>query len=179
MAGLASNAGSEHVTTGPDSGRRGCDRVHRVPARRSCWENELVANADDAVRILEAGADLLSPVLSPAGFTFQVTHLGCSSGGDFATGRFTRGGQYLEFHVRHSVGLVTYGWDGATISHGDYLRGLGVAGAYPGYSIDPLDGFRHLALDLAGPLSGFRDGDRRGYERSLQAATQPRNRQLP
>jgi hypothetical protein len=97
MAGLASNAGSEHVTTGPDSGRRGCDRVHRVPARRSCWDNEPVANADDAVRILEAGADLLGPALSPAGFTFQVTHLGRSSGGNSATGRFTRGSQYLEF----------------------------------------------------------------------------------
>jgi len=138
-----------------------------------------VANAADAVRILEAGADLLSPVLSPARFTFQLTHQGRSSGGDFATGRFTRGGQYLEFHVRHSLGLVTYGWDGTAISHGDYLRGLGVAGAYPGYSTDPLDGFRHLALDLAGPLSGFREGNRREYERSLQAARQPRNRRLP
>jgi len=32
--------------------------------------------------------------------------------------------------------------------------------------------FRHLALDLAGPLAGFRDGDRRGYEADLEAARQ-------
>lgn len=34
----------------------------------------------------------------------------------------------------------------------------------------PWTAFRHLAQDLAGPLSGFRYGDRDGYERSLQAA---------
>jgi hypothetical protein len=138
-----------------------------------------MADAAGAVAVLEAGAAVLSPVLSPAGFTFELTHQGTSSGDYFATGRFTRGAQYLELHVRHSLGLVTYGWDEAAISHADYLRGLGVTGAYPGYSDDPADGFRHLAQDLAGPLSGFRDGDRGGYELGLQAARQPRNRQLP
>ena len=27
----------------------------------------------------------------------------------------------------------------------------GVKGSYPGFSDDPIDGFRHLAADLAGP----------------------------
>jgi hypothetical protein len=35
-----------------------------------------------------------------------------------------RGSQYLEFHLRYSLGLVTYGWDDAALSHADYLRGL-------------------------------------------------------
>jgi hypothetical protein len=95
------------------------------------------------------------------------------SGGAFATGRFTRGDQYLELHFRRSLGLVTYGWGGSVLSHADYLAGLEVTGAYPGYSADALDGFRHLAQDLAGPLSGFRDGDRSGYDRSLRAASRP------
>jgi hypothetical protein len=29
---------------------------------------------------------------------------------------------------------------------------LGVTASYPGFSADPLDGFRHLAADLEGPL---------------------------
>jgi hypothetical protein len=75
--------------------------------------------------------------------------------------------------------MVTYGWDDTAISHADYLRGLAVTSSYPGYSDDPLGGFRHLAVDLAGPLSGFRHGDRRGYEADLQAARQLGGRNLP
>jgi hypothetical protein len=138
-----------------------------------------VADSADAVSVLNAGAAILAPVLAPAGFTFHLTSHGRSSGGDFATGRFTKGTQYLELHFRYSLGLVSYGWDDAAISHADYLRGLRVTGSYPGYSDDPLGGFRHLALDLAGPLSGFRDGDHRGYEAGLEAARQPGGRQLP
>jgi len=131
-----------------------------------------MAVSADAVSVLEAGAAILTPVLAPAGFAFHLTSHGNSSGGDFATGRFTKGTQYLELHFRHSLGMVTYGWDDTAISHTEYLRGLAVTGSYPGYSDDPLGGFRHLALDLAGPLSGFRDGDRRGYEAGLAAARQ-------
>ncbi len=93
--------------------------------------------------------------------------------------RFTRGDQYLQIHFGYSLGLVTYGWGGSRLSHADYLAGLGETGAYPGYGTDPLDGFRHLAQDLAGPLSGFRDRDRAGYERGLQTARLPRRRTLP
>jgi len=77
---------------------------------------------------------------------------------------------------RIAVGLVAYGWDDATLSNADYLRGMGVSGAYPGYSTDPLDGFRHLALDLAGPLSGFRDGNRSRYHRARRLAAAGRRR---
>jgi hypothetical protein len=133
----------------------------------------------DPASVMAAGAAILARELSPAGFTFQLTGRGSSSGGNFAAGRFTRGDQYLEIHFRYSLGLVTYGWGDSQLSHADYLAGLGQAGAYPGYGADPLDGFCHLAQDLAGPLSGFRDGDRGGYERSLLAAKQPRRRTLP
>jgi len=138
-----------------------------------------MADSADAVILLQAGAGILTPVLAPAGFTFHLTSHGHSSGGGFATGRYTKGTQYLELHFRHSLGMVTYGWDDTAISHADCLRGLEVTGSYPGYSDDPLGGFRHLALDLAGPLSGFRDGDRRGYEAGLEAARQRGGRHLP
>jgi hypothetical protein len=138
-----------------------------------------MADAGGPVDVMMAGAAILDRELSPAGFTFQLTRQGHGSGGDFVIGRFTRGDQFLELHFRHSLGLVTYGWGDDALPHADYLAGLGVTGAYPGYGIDPADGFRHLAEDLAGPLSGFRAGDRGGYERGLQAARRPRKRSLP
>ena len=138
-----------------------------------------MASVPDPVEIITAGSVILGQVLSPAGFTFELTGQGDGSGGAFATGRFTRGSQYLEVHFRHSLGLVSYGWGDASLSHADYLRGLGARGSYPGYGTDPLDGFRHLALDLAGPLAGFRDGDRSEYDRARRAAAEGRRRKLP
>lgn len=147
--------------------------------RKILPDDERMTDADGLAAILEAGAAILGVVLLPAGFTFQLVREGRGSGGDFAAGRFIRGSQYLEFHFRHSLGLVTYGWGDADLSHADYLHGAGVTGSYPGYSSDPLDGFRHLAADLAGPLSQFVEGDRAGYERGLRAASRPPGSQDP
>lgn len=141
--------------------------------------NEEVAAARDAAAILTAGSVIVGEMLTPAGFTFHLTGTGHSSGGTFAAGRFTKGSQYLEFHFRHSLGLVVNCWGDATLSHADYLLGLDTTGAYPGYSDDPLDGFRHLALDLAGPLCGFRDGDREGYARARRTAAEASVKKLP
>jgi hypothetical protein len=142
-------------------------------------DDEAVKYARAPVAVMLAGAAILAEELAPAGFTFQLTAEGHGSGGDFATGRFSRGDQYLELHFRWSLGLVTYGWAGSVLSHADYLAGLGVAGAYPGYGAGDLDGFRHLAEDLAGPLSGFRDGDRSGYEHCRRQRARPLRKSLP
>jgi hypothetical protein len=142
-------------------------------------DDEAVTDVGGHVAVMMAGAAILAEELAYAGFAFQLTDEGHGSGGDFATGRFTRGDQYLELHVRSSLGLITYGWTGSVLSHAEYLAGLGVTGAYPGYAADALDGFRHLAEDLAGPLSEFRDGDRSGYERGLMAASRPGPTSLP
>jgi hypothetical protein len=150
-----------------------------VPVSAIIADDRTTTSVQDPVSVMTAGAAILARELSPAGFTFQLTRHGRGSGGNFAMARFTRGDQYLEIHFRYSLGLVTYGWGDSRLSHADYLAGLGKAGAYSGYGTDPLDGFRHVAQDLAGPLSGFRDHDRGGYERSLQAARQPRHRTLP
>lgn len=138
-----------------------------------------MAQAAEALRVLQAGAAIVAPVLAPGGFTFEITGTGASSRGGYGSGRLTRPDQYLEFHVRHSLGLVTYGWDSHVLSHKDYLRGVGASGAYPGYSSDILDGCRHLAADLAGPLSGLKDRDRTGYELGLRAAKQEPADRLP
>jgi hypothetical protein len=142
-------------------------------------DDRAMTGARDPVNVMAAGAAILADELSPAGFTFHLAGSGSGSGDDFAVGRFSKGDQYLEIHFRHSLGMVRYGWGNSVLSHADYLAGLDETGAYPGYGTDPLDAFRHLARDLAGPLSGFRDRDRSGYERGVHAAGQPRRRQLP
>jgi hypothetical protein len=71
--------------------------------------------------------------------------------------------------------MVSYGWDDTVIGHKDFLRGLGSRGAYPGFSKDPLDGFRHLAEDLAGPLASFVKGNRRVFDQAVEVmARQPK-----
>ena len=133
-------------------------------------------SGEDKAVTLAAGAAIVGQVVGPAGFVFEPGTRAEGSGGPFAAGRFVRTDQYVELHFRHSLGLVSYGWGGAVVSHEDYLRGVGVKGAYPGFSGDPLDGFRHLTEDLAGPLAGFVAGDRLSFDAALAAAAVPHSR---
>lgn len=105
----------------------------------------------DPSALLRAGAELLAPVLTPAGFAVGPVEAGVGSGGPFAVGRFTRGdGRALELHVRGALGIVVYRAPGVAVEHAPLMRAA--AGderpAYPGFSADPLDGFRHLRADL-------------------------------
>ncbi len=118
---------------------------------------------------LNEGALILGEVLTPNGFVFAPVAHGNGSGGPAAQGRFVRGTQAIDLHFRRTLGLVSYAWDAVVVSHADYLRGLDAPGAYPGFSEDPLDGFRHLAQDLAGPLAGFVAGDRAEFDRAVAA----------
>ncbi|MFN8579375.1 MAG: hypothetical protein U0163_00150 [Gemmatimonadaceae bacterium] len=104
---------------------------------------------------------ILEPSLVPHGFAFVIGASGNSSGGGFACGEFTRGDRRLELHVRYSLGLVTYHVGGVSTSHDIYMEELGVRGqaAYPGFSSDPLDGFRHLGADLLRFAHDFTAGD--------------------
>lgn len=101
--------------------------------------------------VLECGQEILEPVLQPHGFAFAARAQGKSSGGEFASGAFVRGDRRLELHFRHSLGMVTYHVGLTSVAHEHLMRAiLGSAGGneYPGYSTNPLDGFRHLRHDL-------------------------------
>jgi hypothetical protein len=131
--------------------------------------------AEEQVARLAAGASILSAVLIPAGFEFEPGTHGKGSGGPAAQGRYVRGPQSIEFHFRWSLGMASYKWDDTVLTHEDFLRGLGTSGAYPGYGDDPLDGFRHLAEDLAGPLAPFVAGDREKFDQAAEViARQPK-----
>lgn len=108
--------------------------------------------SSDPVDVLAAGSDLLRPLLESHRFVQGVPEEGSASGGYFARVRWMRDAQYLDTHVRHGLGIVVYGWGDDEFTHQEYLRLLGLRGAYPGYSRDdPLDNFRRLLDDLEGP----------------------------
>jgi hypothetical protein len=104
--------------------------------------------------LLERGVAELTPVLGPAGFEFIQSDEGVDNGGPFASGEFLRGDRRLELHVRSSVGLVRYHFGEESLSHEDLVRGvraldgISAEGQYPGFSTDPMAGFRHLRHDL-------------------------------
>lgn len=111
--------------------------------------------------ILQKGAAILSELLLAHGFQFSVLTAGSGSGGEFATGEFIKGARSLEIHFRYSLGMVSYRYADRSISHQDYMRsmmGRTNSSHYPGFSSDPLDGFRHLKLDLEEYGSEFLDG---------------------
>ncbi len=115
--------------------------------------------SDDSKRreptaLLERGVAELAEVLGPAGFEFVQTEDGDGSGGPFASGEFLRGDRRLELHVRSSLGLVRYHFGEESLSHEDLVRGvraleaISTEGQYPGFSNDPMAGFRHLRNDI-------------------------------
>ena len=118
-------------------------------------------NIMSPTEILRAGSEILVPIMEPHGFTFVEGPSGESSGGNFARGDFVRDDRRLELHLRHSLGLVTYHCGPLSATHESYMRQLlgdGGAHRYPGFSDDPLDGFRHLAHDIENFAGDFLTG---------------------
>jgi len=117
----------------------------------------------DPREVMITGAQVLQEVLNPHGFVFALEREGRSSGGHFASGKFTRGNRVLELHFRHSLGLVSYAVGPQRLEHADYVRAMRATGmteeqVYPGFSDDPLGGFRHLKRDLVHFGSRFLNG---------------------
>lgn len=91
-------------------------------------------------------------------FIWMMKTAGEGSGGAFASGEFQRRSWInseppcsLELHCRYSLGMVTYRIGPLSLSHVDYMlavTGRSSATRYPGFSTDPLDGFRRLRADL-------------------------------
>ena len=121
---------------------------------------------DSPNEMLQAGARILDPILTPLGFEFGLASEGRSSGGHFASAQFACGERRIEFYFRWSLGLVAYHFGEMTIAHEAYVwavTGKRHAGAYPGFSDDPLEAFRGLASDLQEFFGVFLKGDSMGF----------------
>ncbi len=106
--------------------------------------------------------------MGESGFTFVQSAAGRGSGGNFAAGEFIRDDRRLELHVRRSLGLVIYHVGTLSLTHADYMRamlGPQAGNRYPGFSDDPLDGFRGLAHDLQHYATDFLTGAGQEFER--------------
>ena len=124
-------------------------------------------------RTFETGCKILDPVMQRHGFVFNKGPSGKGSGGDFVSGHYVRGDRKLELHFRHSLGLVTYHMGSLSISHEAYMRALlGKEGGhkYPGFSEDPIDGFRGLRYDLEHYGSDFLYGSGEEFSRCVERA---------
>jgi hypothetical protein len=124
------------------------------------------------VTILEEGRKLIDPIMKANGFRWEAGATGKSSGGHFASGQYVKGNRKLELHFRHSLGLVTYHIVDVSLFHEDYrlhVAGKGKA-QYPGFSNDPLDGFKHLATDLSNFASDFLSGPGEEFKKAKERA---------
>ena len=107
-----------------------------------------------ATALLTRGVAELTEVLGPAGFEFVQTEDEVTTGGTFASGEFLRGDRRLELQVRSSLTLVRYHFGDESLSHEDLVRGVRALeaipeeGQYPGFSSEPMVGFRHLRHDI-------------------------------
>ena len=135
--------------------------------------------AEAQVEMLQRGSKFLSASLDSAGFLASEIESGKGSGGPAAWRRFVNGNRDIEVHFRLSLGLVSYQWNDVALSHGELLRALGIKGTYPGFSTDPMDGFKHLAADLSGPLAPFVHGDFEWWQHAIATAAQPPQSRLP
>jgi len=127
----------------------------------------------NALETFRAGREILDEVMKPHGFTFVEGASGQSSGGNFASGEYVRGDRRLEIHFRYSLGLVTYRIGSLSLAHDSYMRALlgrGGGNQYPGFSNNPLDGFRHLKHDLENFGGDFLTGTGAEFERCVAKA---------
>ena len=128
-----------------------CDNVQFAPQLKRISLDRARDIGMDPVDSLEAGRRVLDPLMTNAGFRFVPGPAGKGSGGHFASGSYVRGARQLEVHFRWSLGLVTYHFDDRELSHEAFMWSVlgGAAGnKYPGFSEDPMQGFRDLADDL-------------------------------
>jgi len=127
----------------------------------------------NTLETFRAGCNILDEVMNPHRFFLVEEASGRSSGGDFASGEYVRVDRRLEIHFRYSLGLVAYHIGKLLLTHEAYMRAvLGKSGGnrYPGFSDDPLDGFRHLSYDLSHFCEDFLTGSGEEFEHCVVKA---------
>lgn len=125
-----------------------------------------------ASKILRKGRQLLDPIMEKHGFHWEPGKAVKGSGGYADSGQYVKGNRKLELHFRYSLGLVTYHIGNKSLSHESYMQysvGKGKA-QYPGFSSDPLDGFRHLAHDLQKYGDDFLSGSGEKFQKAAANA---------
>jgi hypothetical protein len=131
---------------------------------------------NQATEMLQRGREHIDPIMTEHSFTWEQMWAGKSSGGISDSGRYVKGDRSLELHFRHSLGLVTYHIGDLSLKHEEYMRQCAPLGGaqYPGFSDNPLEGFKHLAHDLYAYATDFLSGTGEQL-RMAKAAAEKRN----
>ncbi len=124
--------------------------------------------------ILEKGRKYIDPIMESNGFRWQPGLSGRGSGGQFDSGQYIKDDRRLELHFRYSLGLVKYHIGDISLSQEDYMSYVAGKGnaEYPGFSSDPLDGFRRLANDLKNYADDFLSGTGEEFIKAKEKATE-------
>jgi hypothetical protein len=127
---------------------------------------------NNATQILLEGRKLIDPILEKNGFHWENGFSGKSSGGYFDSGKYIKCNRNLELHFRFTLGLITYRIGEICLTHEDYMRHVAEKNKakYPGFSSEPLDGFRNLAYDLLNYAQDFLHGDGNEFRAAAYAA---------
>jgi len=104
------------------------------------------------------------------GFHWEDGWSGEGSGGSSDSGGYIKADRKLELHFRWSLGMVTYHIGPSCILHKDYMWSVAGKGnaSYPGFSKNPIDGFRHLAEDLKKYGADFLSGSGAEFENAFR-----------
>jgi hypothetical protein len=125
-----------------------------------------------SVRLLKAGRQFIDPIMEAHTFRWEPGSRGKGSGGFFDSGAYVKADRKLELDFRLSLGLVAYHVGAMSLSHEDYMRYVVRNGQaqYPGFSDDPMDGFKHLAHDLVEYCGDFLSGSGDEFRKAVAAA---------
>lgn len=104
---------------------------------------------------ISRGREILDPIFEQKGFAPSGTDTGKGSGGSFATVEYSDGMRKVSLSFRYSLGCIEYTVGKVTMTHEQYLKGIGEKGQYPGFPDNPIDGFSHLASDIVAFGSAF------------------------
>lgn len=124
------------------------------------------------LEILNEGLKYINPIMEENGFKWIDEKSGNGSGGAFSSGKFIKDNRTLELHFRFSLGLVTYQIGNDKLSHEEYMNHAAGKNKneYPGFSENPLDGFKHLASDLTNYAQDFLKGSGKEFRLAKEEA---------
>ena len=152
--------------------------AEKLDTKLRTWQPETAAQVRQRVAEVidladEDVLDVLDDLMRSHGFDYIPTAVGVGSGGSFATGEFRRGSRTIELHYRDSLGLVTYRVGDLLLSREDYMwsiLGERWRSQYPGFSKEPLDGFRRLRADWENHCFEFFGGSDADFASRAQQA---------
>ena len=136
-------------------------------------------NPDECKQALLTGIKIIDPILNLLGFVFEISGVGVSSGGSFASGFYVKGNKRMGLIYRAGAGLgaVIYEYHQSSISHRALIQYLGKSNVnklkysdfkFASFSKEGRDPFEALAYDIQNSALEFLNSTDSEFEGILQ-----------